>query len=102
MVFTLLSFNNMLTISWRSVLFVEEGGVPWENELPIASHWQSLSHNDAVSSTPHHQRDSNCTNWIWHELYQLAMSSAYNINTYIHTLKTLTWPHHWDGGIKMP
>ena len=35
---------------WRSVLLVEETGVPGENHRPAASHWQTLSHN-VVSST---------------------------------------------------
>ena len=38
-------------ISWRSVLLVEETGVPGENHRSAASHWQTLSHN-VVSSTP--------------------------------------------------
>jgi hypothetical protein len=38
-------------ISWRSVLLVEETGVPGENHQSAASHWQTLSHN-VVSSTP--------------------------------------------------
>jgi hypothetical protein len=29
-----------------------------EDHLPVASHWQTLSHN-VVSSTPRHERDSN-------------------------------------------
>jgi hypothetical protein len=47
------SFNNISAIScmW-SVLLVEETGVPRENHSPIASHWETLSHN-VVSSTPH-------------------------------------------------
>jgi hypothetical protein len=36
---------------WRSVLLVEETRVPGENHQPVASHWQTLSHN-VVSSTP--------------------------------------------------
>jgi len=51
-------FNNISVISWRSVLLVEETGVPGENHRPVASHWQTLSH-DAVSSVPRHGRDSN-------------------------------------------
>jgi hypothetical protein len=43
------TFNNILVISWPSVLLVEETGVPGENHLPAASHWQTLSHN-VVSS----------------------------------------------------
>jgi hypothetical protein len=43
---------------WWSVLLVEETRVPEENHWPVASHWQTLLHN-VVSSTPHHERDSN-------------------------------------------
>jgi hypothetical protein len=32
------TFNNISVISWRSVLLVEETGVPEENRLPVASH----------------------------------------------------------------
>jgi hypothetical protein len=30
--------NNILVISWQSVLLVAETGVPVENHLPVASH----------------------------------------------------------------
>jgi hypothetical protein len=43
--------NNISDISWRSVLLVEEIGVPGENYRPATSQWQTLSHN-VVSSTP--------------------------------------------------
>jgi hypothetical protein len=36
---------------WLSVLLVEETGVPGESHRPVASHWQTSSHN-VVSSTP--------------------------------------------------
>jgi hypothetical protein len=52
------TFNNILVISWRSVLLMEETGVPGENHWPVASHWQILSHN-VVVSTPHHEQGSN-------------------------------------------
>jgi hypothetical protein len=32
------TFNNISVISWRSVLLVEESGVPGENHRPAASH----------------------------------------------------------------
>jgi hypothetical protein len=51
-------FNNISVISWRSVLLMEEIGVPGENHRPVASRWQTLSHN-VVLSTPRHERDSN-------------------------------------------
>ena len=43
------------TISWWSVLIVEE---PGENHRPVSSHCQTLS-LDVVSSTPRHERGSN-------------------------------------------
>jgi hypothetical protein len=46
------TFNNISVISWRSVLLMEETGVPEENYRPAASHRQTLSHN-VVLSTPH-------------------------------------------------
>jgi hypothetical protein len=52
------TFNNISVISWRSVLLVEETGVPGENHQPAASHWQTLSHN-VVSSTPRNRLGSN-------------------------------------------
>jgi len=39
------TFNNISVISWRSVFFVEKTGGPEENHWPVASHWQSISHN---------------------------------------------------------
>ena len=37
------TFSNILVISWRSVLLVEETGVPRENHRPIASHLQTIT-----------------------------------------------------------
>ena len=39
------TFNNISVISWRSVLLLEETGVPGENHRPVTSHFQTLSHN---------------------------------------------------------
>ena len=65
------TFNNISAISWRSVLLVEETGVPWENHRPVASHWQTLSHN-VVSSKPrlsgvrtHNLKYINFSNCLW-------------------------------------
>ena len=44
MVFTT-TCSNIPGISWRSVLLVEGIGVPGENQVPVASHWQTISHN---------------------------------------------------------
>ena len=48
------TFNNISVISRRSILWVQETGVPGENRGPATSHWQTLSHN-VVSST--HRRN---------------------------------------------
>jgi len=32
------TFNNISAILWRSVLLVEETGIPGENHRPVASH----------------------------------------------------------------
>jgi len=61
------TFNNILVISWRSVLLVEETGVSGENHRPSASHSQTLSHN-VVSSTPRHERDSKSQRYLWYTL----------------------------------
>jgi hypothetical protein len=37
--------SNISVISWRSVLLVEETGVPGINHWPAACHWQTLSYN---------------------------------------------------------
>jgi hypothetical protein len=39
------TFSNISVISWRSVLLVEETGGPGDYHRPVASHWQTLSHN---------------------------------------------------------
>jgi hypothetical protein len=44
------TFNDITVISWRSVLLMEESGVSGEIHRPVASRWQTLSHN-VVSST---------------------------------------------------
>jgi len=52
------TFRNISVILWRSVLLVEETGVPGENHRPVVSHRQTLSHY-VVSSTPSYERGSN-------------------------------------------
>jgi len=44
------TFNNNSVISWRSVLLVEETGVPGENHRPAVSQRQTLSHKVASSA----------------------------------------------------
>jgi hypothetical protein len=46
------TFNNTTVILWRSVLLVNETGVPRENHRPVANHWQTWSHIDYASPWP--------------------------------------------------
>ena len=39
------TLNNISVILWQSVLLLEETGRLRENHRPVASHWQTLSHN---------------------------------------------------------
>jgi len=39
------TFNNIPVISWRLVLLVEDSRRPGEYHWPVASHWQTVSHN---------------------------------------------------------
>jgi len=78
------TFNNISVISWRSILLLEESGVPIENHRPTASHWQTLSHNDA-SSTPHHERDSNIQLYLWEALICIC-----GCKSNYHTITTTT------------
>ena len=51
------TFNNISVISWWSVLLLEKTRVPEENNRPVTSHCQTLSHN-VVLVTPSHEWDS--------------------------------------------
>ena len=44
-------FNNISVILWRSVLMVEETGVPGRNHQPAISHRETLSHNVASTTS---------------------------------------------------
>ena len=50
------TFNNILVISWQSVLLVEETGVSGENHRPAVSHLQTLSHNVVAGWDSNSQR----------------------------------------------
>ena len=39
------TFTNISVISWRSVLLVEETGVPGDKHRPVANHWLSYLHD---------------------------------------------------------
>ena len=79
------TFNNMWVISWRSVLLVEEIGVPGKNHRLVASHWQTLWHN-VVWSTPRHELGSNSQHQWWYRLIAQAVNPT--------TIRSRPrWPH---------
>ena len=70
------TFNNISVISWQSVLLVEVTRGPGENHRPVASHWQTLSHNE---------QDSNSQlQWWWALITQCSCKFNY------HTITTMT------------
>ena len=50
----------MVVVSFIGGALQEEARGPGEDHRPVASHWQTLSHN-VVSITPRNERDSNST-----------------------------------------
>jgi hypothetical protein len=76
------TFNNISVISWRSVLLMKK------KHWPVASCWQTLSHN-VVSSTPRHERDSNSqlnlnliiSCFIWKYLYVCCVNKLIRFKT---------------------
>ena len=62
------TFTNISAISWRSVLLVKETVVSGENHRPVASYWQTLSH-EIVLCTPRHE-------WIRTLIYSGDMHSS--------------------------
>jgi hypothetical protein len=73
------SFNNISAISWRLVLLVEKTGVPLENNLPVAIHWQTLSHN-VVSSTPRPEPVWNSRFGWWYALIAHVVVDPYDLD----------------------
>ena len=78
------TFSNISVTSWRSVLLVEETGIPGENHLPAASHRETFSHN-VVSNTP--------SPWAGFELTTLVAIGIDGIGSgksNYHTITTMT------------
>ena len=75
------TFNNISVISWRSVLLMEETGVPGENNRPATSNWQTWSHN-GVSSIP--------SSWAGFELTTLVVIGTDYIGSCKSNYLTLT------------
>jgi hypothetical protein len=75
-------------MSWWSVLLVEETGVPGENHRPVASHWQTLSHN-VVSSTPR------LSGLVLTTLMVIGIDCTGRYKSNYHTITTTTAPYGW-------
>ena len=86
------TFNNISVISWRSVLLVEETGVPRENHRPVANNWQTWSHN-VVSSTPP-LSGIRIQNFIGDRLWLHIIG---NCKSNYHTIRSplLSWVYKW-------
>ena len=88
------TFNNISVISWRSVLLVGESGVPGENNRPVASHWQTLSHNlvSCTTLTALMVIGTDCT-CSCKSNYHAITTTTDNIN--MHSKKTVQYTSVW-------
>jgi hypothetical protein len=80
------TFNNISVISWRSVLLVEETGVPGENHrpalLPLSSVMVSpaqnlMSHAEITISFPVGNRDFLDKNQVFHTLTAVSVRKTF-------------------------
>jgi hypothetical protein len=104
------TFNIISVLSWRSVLLVEETGIPGENHQPVASHWQSLSHNvcvcvfhvnlfivHVVENYPN-AKNKNLIIWSWFTVKKRPSNfwrKKYVAKWYTCTINKLTWKTVW-------
>ena len=75
------TFNNISIISWRSVLLMEETGVPEEIHRPTTSHWQTLSYKAGFELTTH-IKGTACV-----VMFYISVTVGSSIMSIIHTLK---------------
>jgi hypothetical protein len=91
------NFNNISVISWRSVLLVEETGVPGVNHRPVASHWQTSSHNVVSNWVQTHNFGGD--RFWWHRYTTLVVigfdgTGTCSCNANYHTITATTAPQY--------
>jgi hypothetical protein len=59
------TFNYISVISWRSILLMEDTGVPVKHHRPTASHWQTLLHNTSRLSRIRIHNVSGDIHWLY-------------------------------------
>ena len=85
------TFNNISVIFWWSVLLVEETRVHGENHQPVASHWQTLSHNVVLSGS-RHERDSKIWEITVPDYFLIKINSLIQI---MHSIWEITVPEYF-------
>ena len=83
------TFNNISALSWRSVLLMEETGIPGGFHRPAASHPQTLS-NNVVSITPRHERGFELTT-----LVVIGTICTGSCKSNYHTITTMKYCSKW-------
>jgi hypothetical protein len=73
------TYKYISVISWRSVLLVEETGVPGENHRPVASHWQTLPTPDICLPIQNSRKLFICIPFCH---LQMILCPQYRMNTY--------------------
>jgi hypothetical protein len=78
------TFNNVSVISWQSVLLVQETRVSGENDQSVASHWQTLSHNTALSTPEDLEKTTDplqVTDKLYHIILYTSPWSRFELTT---------------------
>jgi hypothetical protein len=82
--------NNISVISWRSVLLMQETGVPRENHRPAVSHWQTLSHIVVSSTSRLKKNQYSSTTFFFRFLNKRAKSYPFRIISLAHVPVNVT------------
>ena len=97
MVFNI-TFNNISVISWRSVVLVEETGIPRENHRPVASRWQTLSHNyPETPGTPVSSTNKTDRHDITEILLKVALNTIAIMFYGVHLPISRIWARNFNG-----